>query len=542
MTTLTVNTSFDFSNALLSNITLLDFTNPAVTIVPATATFSSSQFQTGQLAAALAVDGSSGINAIAVKGGAVDASLWSFTNWAARDRITLTGSAGADGIIGSVRSDTINGGGGSDSLEGGGGSNRLNGGQGDDHIVSSATAGADIINGGDGSDFAFIDRTQSAVSLAIDLGFGGINIGDGTKLTSIERLKFLGGSGNDSVTGGGLDDVLNGQDGDDFLKGAGGNDRIFTDAGVDTLNGDGGDDELGIFSQAGHSVIDGGTGSDKLYVVRENAAIALSVDIGDGGGGRDIGDGTTITNVESVDFRGGSGNDTARGGALNDIFTGNLGNDTLFGRGGADKFILGSADGADAIDGGGGIDTALLLYDFNSANAHILSISDGGGGRNIGDGTTLIRIEALFFQGGVAADKVTGGAQSDALRGGGGNDVLKGGGGDDAITGGAGRDTLAGNAGADTFVFKILAESAPGAQRDKIIDFVSGTDHIDLNTIGLPIDFIGTAGFGGNAGELRFATTATQTIVSWDTDGNGTADFQIALNGVLSLTAADFGL
>ena len=52
--------------------------------------------------------------------------------------------------------------------------------------------------------------------------------------------------------------------------------------------------------------------------------------------------------------------------------------------------------------------------------------------------------------------------------------------------------------------------------------------------------FIGTAGFSNAAGELRFFANGTSTIIQADVDGNGTADFEIALATLVTLVAADF--
>jgi serralysin len=80
-----------------------------------------------------------------------------------------------------------------------------------------------------------------------------------------------------------------------------------------------------------------------------------------------------------------------------------------------------------------------------------------------------------------------------------------------------------------------------------IADFIAAQgDRIDLR----PIDantlvagaqaftWIGGASFGSVAGQLRFADGS----LSGDVDGNGVADFQIGLTGVVSLTAASIWL
>ena len=51
-----------------------------------------------------------------------------------------------------------------------------------------------------------------------------------------------GGLGNDTITGSGTDDIIDGNADNDTLSGGGGSDLIGGDAGTDIVNGDGGDD------------------------------------------------------------------------------------------------------------------------------------------------------------------------------------------------------------------------------------------------------------------------------------------------------------
>jgi hypothetical protein len=102
-----------------------------------------------------------------------------------------------------------------------------------------------------------------------------------------------------------------------------------------------------------------------------------------------------------------------------------------------------------------------------------------------------------------------------------------------------------------------VAETGTNANtRDKIADFVHGQDKIDLSTIdanGALADndaftFIGVAGFSQDEGQLRYVqvnnanNALDETVIEADIDGNGIADFQIALTGLVGLTASDFVL
>ena len=500
---------------------------------------------------------------------------------------------------------------------GGIGSNTLNGGAGGDAISSDGTA--DLINGGAGIDKLTVYSYNSKVDLTIDIsmGGGGADIGNGTRIWNIEALIFIGGSGNDTVTGGALQDGLNGGLGDDFLSGGGGDDLLAGGAGSNVLNAGAGNDR--IYSSGTSDLIDGGTGTDELIFDFSDSNVGLTIDISAGGGGADIGNGTKIWNVEALRFDGGSGNDTVTGGALRDELFGGQGNDILNGGGGIDE-LFGSS-GNDTLNGGGGNDELSgsygndtlnggagndSLYDHSGNNTlnggggddwivsygHLdridggtgtdflnihrdntdidltVDISAGGGGADIGDGTQIWNVEILHFEGGSGNDTVTGGALGDflvgfdgddALNGGAGkdslwgvdgNDILNGGSGIDWLWGGAGLDILIGGGGVDTFVFAAIADSAVGAGRDLISDFDQGIDKINVSGIDAitggvdeAFSFIGGADFSGAAGELRFFQTASgNTIVEADTNGDGVADFQIACTGIIDFTAGDFVL
>ena len=308
--------------------------------------------------------------------------------------------------------------------------------------VLAASSGGAAIDGGDGIDILTLVRTSSATPLVVDIsaGGGGADIGDGTSLSNIEALNFAGGSGADTVIGGSLADTIDGG------------------LGADTINGGDGDDV--ITSSAGADIIDGGNDSDTLNLVRTGSTADFTIDISAGGDGSDIGDGSTIANVEVLNFTGGSGNDTVTGGGLADVLHGGAGNDTLDGGagadtldGGADDDTIYSADGQgpDLIDGGSGIDTLYASRESSSDNLTV-DISAGGGGANIGDGTTIANIEILNFTGGTGNDILTGGGLDDSLSGGDGADTLNGGDGADVLDGGAGADILNGGLGADTII------------------------------------------------------------------------------------------
>jgi VCBS repeat-containing protein len=106
-------------------------------------------------------------------------------------------------------------------------------------------------------------------------------------------------------------------------------------------------------------------------------------------------------------------------------------------------------------------------------------LGNGGaivGNVDLGDGID-------FYRGaGSVSGSVDGGKGADLLIGGAGADRLLGGDGDDVIVGGGGADIMTGGAGADIFVIREANDAMPIAA-DRIEDFVSGTDRIDLSAL-----------------------------------------------------------
>ena len=93
-----------------------------------------------------------------------------------------------------------------------------------------------------------------------------------------------------------------------------------------------------------------------------------------------------------------------------------------------------------------------------------------------------------------------------------------------------------------------LGDSAAGAGRDIITDFLGGTDKIDFTGIDANTSLAGdqaftminTAAFSiGVAGQLRYSLVGANTVLEGDVDGNGVADFQLQLTGNHSFAAAD---
>ena len=201
-------------------------------------------------------------------------------------------------------------------------------------------------------------------------------------------------------------------------------------------------------------------------------------------------------------------------------------------------------------DGGG---TDSIVYDGlkNSTvdlRAATLRYEEGGGGRvsyvtGINGGYTIangVTIENVRTDGG--NDVVNGNAAANRIETKAGDDTVSGGAGDDIIIAGTGFDVITGDEGADLFVFQSGADSFSATDPtkfDRITDFEQGIDKIDLDAFEAA-NFIGTANFSGQAGQLRFGSFGGDTLIQLDTDGDGDADFNVMLTGNKVLTASDF--
>jgi Ca2+-binding RTX toxin-like protein len=235
--------------------------------------------------------------------------------------------------------------------------------------------------------------------------------------------------------------------------------------------------------------------------------------------------GDSYNSIERI--RGSAFDDRITGDGSHNILNGLGGDDTLNGGGGDDTFVIDSL-GDRVLDSGHGDDDRAVSWfvDINLNRAALTNIENA----------SLRGSDDLN----VAGDEWW--------------NVLAGNDGNNRIVGHGGADTMTGGAGADTFAFKEIADStAAYHQSDVIRDFSTGEDIIDLSAIDANGDLSGNgrfkflaakgASFTGHAGELRWLHMAgVGTLVQGDTDGNGTADFQVIVRADGSLTAGDFVL
>lgn len=466
-----------------------------------------------------------------------------------------------------------------ETLAGVAGDDVLRGGAGNDVLIASL--GKDHLDGGEGTDTA--DYSAGLTGIQVDLlravQTGGLAEGD--KLSGIEVVK--GSHAGDFLAGAAGVESLFGNDGDDTIAGRGGGDTLDGGAGIDTLDysasaagvtidllkrtaagGDASGDAIANFENvigssyadvlagdAKNNILSGGGGDDVFLV-------SAGIDRYDGGAGNDTFDASASTKPVKLSLAAGGDQWTTlvnvenlTGGSGNDELTGDAGANRLVGDGGNDK--LDGQTGADAMTGGLGNDTYYVddrddvvaeKANEGTDTVYIKAaswIAPDQVERFILEGTGPQKFVANaldnLIQAGNGGAYIDGGAGNDTITGGSGADTLVGGAGNDRLTGGGGRDIFTGGIGADTFIFQT---GYFNDERITITDFSrADKDRLDLSKIDantfLPGDqkfaFIGTANFGGHAGELRLETVAGGQVLHGDVNGDRVDDFSILVQG-----------
>jgi hypothetical protein len=128
------------------------------------------------------------------------------------------------------------------------------------------------------------------------------------------------------------------------------------------------------------------------------------------------------------------------------------------------------------------------------------------------------------------------------------SNVITGNDGDNLLDGRGGSDVLIGGAGNDRFVFTAPSDSGPTREGvDQIRDFGRGdiidrcgTDANSGARGDQPLKFIDAQEFTRDAGELHVVRDGGHTSVQRDANGDGVADFHVALMGQPNVTESSF--
>ncbi|KRC53182.1 MULTISPECIES: calcium-binding protein [unclassified Nocardioides] len=258
-------------------------------------------------------------------------------------KATIVGTNASQKINGTNGRDVIVARGGHDVVNGRGGADIICGGAGNDTILSGAGNGG-LLYGDDGRD--------TIVAQADDIGLYGGNHDD--LLRSSKRLTlFEGGAGNDRIEGSPYPDVIDGGSGNDHVRANGGADKLVT--------GGSGNDQ--VYGGDGTDVLRGGPGADQLTLGPGPGGFGFGEDGNDtivtGDDGQTIhgnaGNDLMKTAFDRSILDGGTGDDRLYGGAGADRITGGDGNDVISAAGGDDVELNGGF-GVDTCDGGPGAD------------------------------------------------------------------------------------------------------------------------------------------------------------------------------------------
>ncbi len=349
-------------------------------------------------------------------------------------------------LIGTDRNDSLYGSVGSDTFEGGKGNDYLSGGLGNDKYIFNLGDGQDTISDIDktagnidtivfGENIAGTDLLFSRVGNNLKIAIANTNdcitvLNYYTSWCKIEQLQFSDGtiwdgktidsqpmyiSGQGTITGTDIDEIIVGSTGKDIIDAKGGNDIIDGRGGGDIINGGTGNDTY-IFN-SGYGVLtitDYDEAAGNIDTIKFGAGISpdklifnkvgLNLEINVSG----TTDKIVITNyyqsdrnrIEQINFNDGvvwnksdinaqpvyiKGSGELYGTAGVDIMTGGSGNDKLFGYEGND--ILNGSGGNDYLYGGSGSDTYLFnlgsgidtIEDYDSALTDVDTIQFGQG-------------------------------------------------------------------------------------------------------------------------------------------------------------------
>lgn len=338
----------------------------------------------------------------------------------------LIGSAFDDTLTGDDANNTIDGGAGNDIITGGLGTDTLSGGDGNDQL-SDDMVGAANISGGSGDDIITMTNFDGTVDT--------IDAGAGQDTLVIDRAAASYWQFDMQASANQANGTLRNNWGAVWGNFSGVENITAVDA-----------NRLYVYVGNGDNIITGGsTGSD--YVDYRYAVSGISANLDT------VGYNSNGVSVAASSVTGGSGNDTLIG--IEHLYYGSQYNDVLIGN--ASNNEINGGQGADYIDGQGGIDTAR--YDQYNSGSVTVSLMDAATNTSLGivftdtaTGDQLYNIEQLIGSG-----------YNDFLYGNGGANYLHGNGGNDILEGMAGADALEGGSGSNTASYANAGQAAAGA-------------------------------------------------------------------------------
>ena len=363
---------------------------------------------------------------------------------------------GVEGVLGSAFADTLTGDGNNNVIDGGSGN--IN----------------DVLVGGAGVDTVSYNSAGAGVTFTLVSQIAQTTVGAGSDTVSgFENV--VGSAFNDTLTGDGNANVMEGGLGDDIINGGAGTDTVSYASAASRV-------VVNLTTTTIQNTL--GAGSDTLTAM-ENLTGSGFADTLTGNTGNNVIDGGAGADI----IAGGAGNDTITGGAGNDAIDGGAGTDVaVFSGNRTDYVITGARTGTKTsliITGrSGGTDTLTGVEQLQFADGLVTVPTILTTGNDTYNGTA----NADLAMGLAGNDTMNGAAGSDALDGGDGNDTLNGDAGDDQLTGAAGTDTLNGGAGVDTALFSgarfnytVTTNEATGVTT--VVDLRAGGDGTDTLTL-----------------------------------------------------------
>jgi Ca2+-binding RTX toxin-like protein len=339
------------------------------------------------------------------------------------------------------------------------------------------------VNGGGGIDHWLANLGGLFVNVTFTLGTTTSIAAAGlTSISAIERLSLTTGAGDDVVTGGAQADTINTGEGDDTINAKA---RPTGGGAIDVVDGGADTDTLIVDASAETQAVQLSSGSSPVFTVRSDSGNFY----------------LDAYSMEIIDFTSGAGNDT-----------------------------INTGDHAGSVDGGGGTDYWLanlgaLTSDISFALGTTTAIAAAGL-------TSILGVERLSLTTGSGDDLITGGAQADTINTGSGDDTINartrptGGGTIDIVDGGAGTDTLVVSAASETQAVQFSSGSSPNFT----VRSTSGNFYIDAYSM----EIIKIATGSGD-------DTINTGIYGGTINGNGGIDYWLADLGAL-VTGVTFTL
>ncbi|MDF8332686.1 beta strand repeat-containing protein [Novosphingobium cyanobacteriorum] len=369
-----------------------------------------------------------------------------------------------------------------------------------DNVLDGA-AGIDKLIGNAGNDTYFVDNTSDTVTERTNEGIDTVftSVDRGLE-ANVENLRAMG-SGNLSLFGNSLSNVIVGNAGNNFIYSA-------SSTAVDTLEGGAGDD---------------------VYIVKDGDIIIERAD-----GGYDMMqvrvDWVLDDNVEVLQLLSSAGSINGTGNALSNQITGNESDNVLDGGGGGEADILIGGDGGDTylVDNSADVIGEVAANGNDTVRATVSFVLP----TEVEDLVLLGRTN-IDGMGNSSVNRMTGNAGDNVLNGTG---VLSGV--MDIVTGiGPGVDIISGNAGNDTIIAADGSRLSGGTGNDtyrvygwdhQITEYANqGTDMVVLSVI--------TAGFAPTVQPYNLSANVENLTVlgsdNWQVTGNNLNNTIIGNNG-----------